>query len=120
MARFVIDGTVLPMPSVLQIKPEKVWSKNAGRTSSGKFVGDVIATKHTLHVEWRTLTQAQGAQLYDLSHKDFVSVTYVDPSSSTGAEKTITCYVDGPSYSVYSYVNGLPRYTGTAIDLVQQ
>lgn len=120
MARFVLGGTVMPMPSVLTIKPEKIWSKNAGRTSTGKFVGDVIAIKHTLHAEWKTLSQSQGSTLYNLCDGDFVTVTYVDPKSSSGAEKTITCYVDGPSYNVYSYVDGYPRYTGVAIDLVEQ
>lgn len=120
MARFVLGGTVLPVPSVLQIKQEKIWSKNAGRTSTGKFVGDIIAIKRTIHVEWKTLTQSQGATLYNICKGDFMDAKFVDPASSTGEETTVRVYADGPSYSVYSYVDGYPRYTGTAIDLVEQ
>lgn len=120
MARFVLGGTVLPMPSAIKITPEKIWSKNAGRSASGLFVGDVVAIKHTIHAEWKTLTQAQGATLYNLTKGDFMSCTFVDPASSSGAEKTITVYASGPAYDVYSYVDGYPRYTGIAVDLVEQ
>lgn len=121
MARFVLGGTELPVPSVLNIKPEKIWSKNAGRNSKGDFVGDVVTVKQTIHAEWRTMTKEQGATLYSKSvNSDFMSCTYVDPASSSDAEKTITVYAAGPSYNVYSYVNGYPRYTGVAIDLVEQ
>lgn len=121
MARFVLGGTVLPMPSTLNIKPEKIWSKNAGRTSDGTFVGDVVAVKQTLHLEWRTMSKSDGATLYSKSvNGDFMSCTYVDPASGSDAEKTITVYAAGPTYNVYSYVDGYPRYTGVALDLVEQ
>lgn len=119
-ARFVLGGTALPVPSVLNIKPEKIWSKNAGRNSNGTFVGDVVATKITIHAEWRTMSKADGATLYGISAGDFMSCTYVDPASGSDAENTITVYAAGPSYNVYSYVDGYPRYTGVAIDLVEQ
>lgn len=120
MARFVLGGTELPVPSVLNIKPEKIWSKNAGRNSEGEFVGDVVAVKHTIHAEWRTMSQKDGAALYSKANGDFMECTYVDPGSSSEGEKTITVYAAGPTYNVYSYVDGYPRYTGVALDLVEK
>jgi hypothetical protein len=50
--------------------------------------------------------------------KSFISVYFKDPRQNAYVEKTF--YSGTPSYPVYSYVDGLPEYVGTAVDLIEQ
>ena len=53
----------LPSPIVLEVNNELIWSSNTGRSigagSAGLMVGDVIANKRTVHIEWGVLTNAE-------------------------------------------------------------
>lgn len=46
------EWVMLPAPDSISINDEQLWSSNAGRVSSGKFLGDVIAEKNTFQIEW--------------------------------------------------------------------
>lgn len=61
--------TPLPSPIVLEMNNELIWSSNTGRsvsaTDAGKMIGDVIALKRTVHIEWGVLTSSEFASIKD-------------------------------------------------------
>lgn len=121
MSKLTLNGKNIRDPSKLTITKNPVWSANAGRASNGDMVGDIICWKYKLQIEWPALSQADAAEI-DAAVTDtvFFPVVFVDPASKSGATKTITGYVGTPTYPVYSYVEGYPRYTGVAMDIVEK
>lgn len=118
-ASLIIGGKNMPEPKQggLTIKKEKIWSKNTGRGSDGTMVGDIKAVKYTLAVEWPPLSEAEADIVDKAIAPAFFKVNFKDVD---GKRKEITMYAGTPQYPVYSYVQGLPRYVGTGIELIQK
>ncbi|MDO4647435.1 MAG: hypothetical protein Q4B26_02205 [Eubacteriales bacterium] len=120
MASLYIDGSAMPEPKLngLAVSREKIWSKNTGRSAAGKMVGDVVATKLNLKIEWAVLSEAQLSKISRAIENAFVSVKFKNPHS--GKEETHTMYAGTLSCPVYSYASGMPAYTGVSLTLVEQ
>ena len=101
-----LDGVAMPTPSKLTITKNKVWSKNTGRSSTGTFIGDIVAIKDKLQIEWKTMSQENSALLDSIVKNTSIRVKYVDPSDSKGR-------------TVYSYADGFSRYTGVGVNLIE-
>lgn len=114
-----LDGVAMPTPSKLTITKNKVWSKNTGRSSTGAFIGDIVAVKDKLQIEWKTMDQKNGALLDSIVAKPSFTVKYIDPSDSDGKVVEKKMYSNDPSYPVYSYAKGLTRYTGVGVNLIE-
>lgn len=115
-----IDGVDMPEPKFggLTITPEKVWSKNTGRTTTGEMVGDIIAIKNKLKISWPPLTAEQVAVIDAAITPAYFDVYYKDPR--TNQYETKRMYAGTPTYPVYSYATGLPDYSGVAVDLIEK
>lgn len=113
-----INNVRMPEPALngLKISKEKIWSKNTGRVSSGEMVGDVVARKITLSIQWPRLTEEQVAIIDKAIDPAFVSVYFKNPN--TNKYETRTFYAGTPTYPVYSYALG--KYEGVAVDLVEK
>ena len=117
-----INGVTMPTPALegVTIATEKVWSANTGRTASGKMVGDIIAKKTTIKIKWPVLTMEQAAVIEaavsDSDHP-FVPVRYTDMCGKT-VEKTV--YFGTPSYTVYSWADGLQLVKDASVDGIEQ
>lgn len=123
MAVLWMNGLEMPTPAFngITVTREPVWSGNAGRSSDGTMVGDIIGYKFKLQIKWPVLTQAQIALIDSaITSSAFFPVKFVDPTSETGALITKTMYAGTPTYPVYSYAEGAPRYVGTAVNLIEQ
>lgn len=112
----------MPTPALegMTITSEKIWSANTGRSTSGKMLGTVVAVKTTISITWPPLTFAQAALIEAaVSDKDhpFVPVKYTD---MTGTTVTKTMYFGTPSYTVYSWADGLQLVTGVTVDGIEQ
>ena len=114
-----LDGVAMPTPSKLTITKNKVWSKNTGRSSTGTFIGDIVAIKDKLQSEWKTMSQENSALLDSIVENTSIRVKYVDPSDSKGRTVEKVMYANDPSYPVYSYVDGFSRYTGVGVNLIE-
>lgn len=117
-----INGVKMPDPALegVTVSREKIWSSNTGRTTSGKMVGTVVAVKTTLKIKWPVLTPAQVATIEGaVSDPDnpFVPVKYTD---ATGATVTKTMYFGTPSYTVYSWANGMQYIKNASVDGIEQ
>lgn len=119
MDNLIINEVTMPdlKKGGLEIKIEKVWSKNTGRAANGDMIGDVVAVKYTLHCEWPPLSKADAAEINTAVSPAFFSVTFTDIG---GTRITKTFYAGTPIYPVYSYVNGVKTYQGVTVDLIQK
>lgn len=117
-----INGVKMPDPALegVTVSREKIWSSNTGRTTSGKMTGTVVAVKTTLKIKWPVLTPAQVATIEGaVSDPDnpFVPVKYTD---ATGSTVTKTMYFGTPSYTVYSWANGIQYIKNASVDGIEQ
>ena len=115
-----INGVRMPDPALegVTISREKIWSSNTGRTTSGKMVGTVVAVKTTLKIKWPPLTPAQTAVVENaVSGSAFVPVTFTD---ATGSTVTKTMYFGTPSYTVYSWADGVQLIKDVTVDGIEQ
>jgi hypothetical protein len=120
MSSLWFNNVAMPTPAKngIEIKKEKVWSKNTKRTANATMVGDIIAIKYTLSITWPPLSDSEVALIDSYLEPSFITVTFRDPK--TGSNTTKTFYSGTPSYPVYSYANGVPTYNGVKVDLIQQ
>ena len=115
-----INGARMPDPALegVTISREKIWSSNTGRTTSGRMVGTVVAVKTTLKIRWPPLTPAQAAVIENaVSGGSFVPVRFTD---ATGATVTKTMYFGTPSYTVYSWADGVQYIKDVTVDGIEQ
>ena len=115
-----INGARMPDPALegVTISREKIWSSNTGRTTSGRMVGTVVAVKTTLKIKWPPLTPDQAAVIENaVSGGSFVPVRFTD---ATGATVTKTMYFGTPSYTVYSWADGVQYIKDVTVDGIEQ
>ncbi|HCT93010.1 MAG TPA: hypothetical protein DF613_16750 [Lachnospiraceae bacterium] len=124
MAVLWLNGKEMPDPAApdgITITKEPVWSKNAGRGSTAKFIGDIVGYKFTIQIKWPILSQRQTAMIdAAVTEQPFFTAKFIDPTDASGAFVEKTVYAGSPTYPVYSYVEGLPRYIGVGLKIVEQ
>lgn len=113
-----IDGVVMPPIKSLTISREPIWSKNAGRGADGTMIGDIVAQKLKLQITFAPMSDEKAKLLDNAILPAFFSATFRNPG--TGEMTTKEMYAGSPAYPVYSYVNGLPRYSGVGVNLVEK
>ncbi len=115
-----INNVRMPTPALqgVTITREPVWSAASGRTASGKMVGTIVARKTTLRLKWPPLTMAQAATLQQaLEAADFLNVRFTDAG---GVSRSLTMYAGTPSFSQYSWVEGVQYVVDVSVDLIEQ
>lgn len=120
VTNLTINGVAMPDPALegVTIATEKVWSANTGRTSSGQMVGSVIARKTTIKIKWPVLTRAQAALIETaVNAADFVTISYLD---MTGTRVTKTVYFSTPTYTLYSWSNGLELVKDVSVEGIER
>lgn len=117
-AVFKAGGTTLPSPVKVTTSNEIIWSSNTGRsTESGKLIGDVIANKRTVDVEWGILTEAQVKTICNALPDGFFSFSFRDD----GEDLTITVYRGTIKKEQLGYIgDGTLYYKNASVSLIQQ
>lgn len=118
MSVLEIDNVVMPPVKDATITPEKIWSKNTGRSAGGTMMGDLVAIKLKASFTFAPLTDEQAKVLDTAVSKAFFNAKFRNPR--TGKTETHRMYANSPPYPVYSYVEMLPRYVGVAVDLIEK
>jgi hypothetical protein len=117
----VVNGVTLPAPALngVSISREKIWSAATGRTASGKMVGTVIAQKYTLKLKWPPLTMAQAALIQQAvsTGPEFFPVSFTDAG---GQRRNLTMYAGTPTYTQYSWKQGIQYVVDVAVELIEQ
>jgi hypothetical protein len=117
----VVNGVTLPAPALngVTISREKIWSAATGRTASGKMVGTIVAQKTTLRLKWPPLTLGQAALIQQAvsSGTEFFPVSFTDAG---GVHRSLTMYAGTPTYTQYSWKNGLQYVVDVSVELIEQ
>ncbi len=115
------DGAVMPVPKAnggLVETYEDVWSANTGRNGAGEMVGTLVATKAKLKLSWNALTWEEAAQIKNaILGKGFTTCTY---PSVDGSSRTIRGYFSTPTFSQYSWAEGLRWATAVSVNFIEQ
>lgn len=117
-----INGVTMPSPALqgVTISTEKIWSKDTGRTSSGKMVGTIVAIKATVSIKWAALTPNEVATIEAaVSDADnpFVPMEYVDMCGNY-VRKMV--YFGTPTYTSYSWASGLQYVSSVEVSGIEQ
>ncbi|MBQ7003686.1 MAG: hypothetical protein IJN57_06980 [Oscillospiraceae bacterium] len=121
--QLIADGIPLPTPARegITVTANKLWSENAGRnTATGKFVGDVIAVKHTVSIVYETLSEEEMQLLFDLTAAVNPWHTLIFPYK--GTTKKINCYFADVGYTMRRFDRHERRayYCGVTLEAVEQ
>lgn len=107
--------------SNLDIEKGKLWSEGSGRATNGYWTGDIKARKYKLSCDIMTLTQEECATILNaVDANDYFKVKFIDPYSSIGAWKEITCYASDTKISVYNYVTKRVRYKNIKFSTIER
>ena len=118
MSVLEIDKVVMPPVQSLTVTSEKIWSKNTTRSANGELKGDIVAIKLKAAFTFAPLSKDQTKVLDTAISKAFFNAKFENPRN--GKIETHKMYSGSGSYPVYSYVDGLPRYVGVAVDLIEK
>ena len=113
----IISGLKLKVKE-LTVTDNIIWSKNTGRVASGDMEGDIKAKKIKLNITLAPLDDKEAVAFAAAIEPPFFPITFRNPKS--GKTETLTFYVGTPTYPVYSYVDGLPRYVGVAANFIEK
>lgn len=116
----VIESTgevALPAPVSISVGNELLWSSNTGRSATGKMLGDVIATKETLSIEWGILTSAE-LNIIKTSLKAGFFALKVDID---GNSVTLNRYRGTLTYKAMGQLeDGIYYFSSASVDIIQQ
>lgn len=117
-----IDGVIVRTPKVCGTKrqPNKIWSKNTGRTASQKMVGTILAIKDTYSIEWPPLTQEEQEIIESLvsnKSKPFVVVKIRRPNGDIWQKEV---YFGAPSFTEWDWINGQWMSTDNKVDAIER
>ena len=117
-----VDGIQLPTPALggLTITPNKLWSANTGRLeSSGEMAGTIVAIKHKVSIKWPDLTMDKVQIIEDAvsSMTAFHTLKYTD---MTGQTTEMQVYFGDPTYTIYSYSDGVQWVRDVSVDAIEK
>lgn len=122
VSELYINGVQMPTPALegVTITSEKIWSSNAGRSVTGLMLGTCVVIKAKISITWPPLTPAQVAVIEAaVSNRDkpYVPLKYTD---MTGTTVTKTVYFGTPSYTQYSWSEGLQYVKSVSVDAIER
>lgn len=122
LTELCVDNVQLPTPALegITVKREKIWTKATGRSESGLMNGNIIAIKDNIYLKWPLLTMEEVAIIESVAStadRPFVSVRYTD---MTGTVRNIQAYFGTPTYTIYSYSNGIQYIKDVSVDVIER
>ena len=117
-----IDGRIVRSPKVggLTKKLEKVWSKNTGRSSSGRMQGTIKTIKRTYSIDWPPLTYDEQWLIESLindAKKPFHTLKLRYPD---GHIMELECYFGTPTFKEWEWLGGQWRCTEAKVDAIER
>lgn len=119
MGRAVLKAgdVVLPAPVSIKVGDEIIWDSKTGRTLDGTMVGDVVAEKKTVSIQWGLLPAEDMKLIADNIVAGFLPVTFYD----LGEELTISIYRSTLERDAIGWLSdGVFWYRSANVELVQQ
>lgn len=117
-----IDGIKMPTPKLggLTITPNKMWSANTGRLeSSGEMVGTIVTVKHKVSIKWPDLTMEQIGTI-EAAVSSLTAFHTLEYTDMTGKVASLQVYFGDPTYTIYSYSEGIQWIKDVAVDAIEK
>lgn len=116
------DGVRVKSPAVGGItrKPEKIWSKNTGRSASQQMQGTIKAIKYTYTFKWPPLSQYEKEVIEGIvSDKDkpFHIIRIRNPD---GSVEKVECYFGTPTFTEWVWLDGQWKASGATVDAIER
>lgn len=117
MAILTAGGVALPAPVKITCGNEIIWSSNAGRTANGTFVGDIVAEKMTINIDWGILPESEVTLIKTNLKSGFFPLTFHDD----GIDITIESYRGTLTKEQIGYLgDGIFWYRSVNVSIIQQ
>lgn len=117
MSILSVNGVALPAPISLKVDNEIIWSSNTGRVDSGDMVGDVIAQKKSISIEWGIMQEKDLKLISDTLIAGFFPFTFHD----AGTDITIQTYRGTISTDHLGYLgDGYYWYSKVTVKIIQK
>lgn len=121
----ILDGTdltALLAEDGLQFTAEKIWSQNAGRsTSTGEFSGDLIAVKYTVTLSFNRLRESEFRSIWNIVSglTAFHTLRFPVPNGNANY-MVIRCYSVSPTGKLRKWrkTEGETIYDGFTLECV--
>lgn len=97
---FKVNSITLPEPVAITYDQNKIWSANTGRLDSGYFVGDLIAIKRKLNIQWGPQTAEDARKILNAVNQQFVTINY---TAEDGTEKSGEFYWGDATGEAYNF-----------------
>lgn len=111
------DGQELPAPVSIKVDDEIIWSSSTGRALDGTMLGDVVAEKKTLAINWGVLQEDALVLIKSKLIAGFFPITFHDD----GQDITITSYRSTLSKEVIGRLDdGIFYYRSASVSIIQQ
>lgn len=107
----------LPAPIKMSVSDEIIWSADTGRTLDGTMMGDIVAEKKNISIEWAWLTEQEAMLIKYNLVAGFFPLSFHD----LGADITIEAYRGTMSKDVAGKIgDGNFYYKSVAVDIIQR
>ena len=108
---------VLPAPVTLSVSDEIIWSSSTGRSAAGTMIGDIVAEKKNLNIEWAFLTEEEVMQIKNVLVAGFFPFSFHDD----GIDLTIESYRGTLSKEVLGNIgDGYYWYKSVKVTVIQR
>ena len=113
-----INGVVMPTPKEFKVGLEDIDGETE-RNARGYLLRDRIASdKRKLECSWGPLDNSELNQILKAVEPVFFECEYPDPKE--GGMVTKTMYAGPKSSTMYSYVDGKPKWEGLSFNIIER
>lgn len=110
-------GVELPAPVSLKINDEIIWSSDTGRALDGTMIGDVVAEKKNISINWGFMTENDYILIKNNLIAGFFPITVHDD----GSDITIDTYRGTLSKEAVGDIgDGNYWYRSVTVQIIQQ
>ncbi len=113
-------GIEVAQPAEVKFGNEKIWSENAGRSSSCIMVGDIRAIKKTISLTWYHLTPEEIGLINSFISNIDRTFFQISLLNEEFEYKTYNVYAGTPSYEVWGWDENRQFCKGVSVDLIEQ
>ena len=119
-ATLIIDGKVMPCPSVLQWSIEDYDLDSARSAITGELARTRITTKEKIQLEWKAgaLSVEEVSLILKSISPVFIQVKYFSPLEGKVVEKTMYC--GNRDIDFYRVIDGIPQYSSIKFNLIEK
>lgn len=111
-----VNGVVVATPKTFEPTISDIDGET-NRNVNGDLIRDRIAIKRKINLEWGPLTQEQIASLLNIVSGVFFTVEFPDPQLGV---ITKTMYVGDRTSPAYSCINGVVKWSGLKMNLIER